>query len=214
MWTGFPLSVADRVDLCFVHNTSKCWNMLKITRMRAMLAQNRFQNGANFEAICSFFKAFRANLSSFEMSAVDTRDGARAMLSQLSEMLRTVNGSPLSTLGTTLGTLGTAEQRVESYADTLRAMRDRGDTHMARLSYIRDSLEEAVADAKRASPKGGDAPLGDVPSAGAGAQRESWQQRESTRRVREKEARDGYEYRKRRVLGACVLTHAQRHHAQ
>jgi len=30
MWTRFPLSVANRVDLCFAQNTSKCWNMLKI----------------------------------------------------------------------------------------------------------------------------------------------------------------------------------------
>ena len=89
------------------------------------------------------------------LSAVDTCDGARAMLSQLAETLRTINGTPLSTLGT----LGTAEQRVEPYADTLRAMCDRGDSHLLRLSYIRDSLEEAATDAKRASPKGGDAAL-------------------------------------------------------
>ena len=87
------------------------------------------------------------------LSVVDTCDGARAMLSQLAETLRTINGSPLSTLGT----LGTAEQRVEPYADTLRAMRGRGDSHLLRLSYLRESLEEAVIDAKRANPKGGDA---------------------------------------------------------
>ena len=46
---------------------------------------------------------------------------------------------------------------MEPYDDTLRAMRGRGDSHLLRLSYLRESLEEAVIDAKRANPKGGDA---------------------------------------------------------
>ena len=51
MLTRFPLSVANTVDLCFAQNTSKCWNMLKITPSDAHEAEGNAGRNAGLKSL-------------------------------------------------------------------------------------------------------------------------------------------------------------------